>query len=501
MDHDGPVLAAVSSGVLEVEPLRHLEVQLDGSALPGPSEGVLQVEVDLRAVEGSIALVDHVVDVHGLQSVHESVGCVLPVLVGAHAVLRTGGELDVVLESEFAVHLVDEPDDALDLGLDHLRGHVDVRIVLGEAPDTEQAVEGTGLLVPVHESQLPVPDRQVPVGPGLGAVYQGAAGAVHRLDAVHLVVDGRGVHVVLVVVPVTGSEPEVLVQDHGGVDLLVAVPEMELPPVLDEGVLQGDPVGKEEREPGALLHDGEDAELLSEPAVVPLLGLLDHSEVLLQVLLGLPGGSVDPGEHLVVLVAAPVCSGEGGELERLDRLGVEGVGSCAEVDELPLLVEADGGVGGEVLDELDLVVLALRLQVVDGLLPGQGVGLDLEVLLDDLLHLGLELLEVLGGEATVLVEIVVEAVVDGGSDGQLGVRIEPFDGLGQNVRGGVPDDRKDVLRLLDTPVGIQSLHGIHLRPPRLRWGLNASPVTLGVIKPTSNAKSALHRTEAAFDPV
>ena len=464
------MLVAVGADVLEVEPLGHLEVQLDRPALPGPSEGVLQVEVDLRSVEGSVALVDRVLQPELLQGVPEAVGGLLPVLVGSHGVLGAGGELDVVLEAELAVDLVDQTDDALDLLLDLVGGHVEVRIVLGEAPDPEQAVEGTGLLVPVHQSELAVPDGEVPVGPGLGTVDDGRSGAVHGLYAVHLVVDGRGVHVVLVVVPVAGLEPQLLVEDHGGADLLVALPDVELPPVLDQRVLQGHAVGQEERESGALLGDGEDAELLAEPAVVPLLGLLEHREVLLEVLLALPCGPVDPGEHLVVLVAAPVGSGDGGELERLDGLRVEGVRTGAEVDELSLLIEADGSVLGKILHQLDLVVLSLRFQEVDGLLPRKGVGLELEVLLHDLLHLGLELGKVLGREAPVPVEVVVEPVVDGGADGQLGLGIEPLHGLGQDVRRRMPYDVERILGLVHASIGIQCLHFNRLRAPLLRRG-------------------------------
>ena len=256
-----------------------------------------------------------------------------------------------------------------------------------------------------------------------------------------------------------------MVEDHGGGDLVVVLPGVELPPVLDEGVLQDHSLGEEEREPGALLHDGEQTELLAELAVVPLLGLLKHVEVRLQLLLVLECRAVDPGQHLVVLVAPPVRAGEGEQLERLDGLGVGGVGSGAEVHELTLLVEADGGVLGEVLHELDLVVLALGLQVLDGLGPGEGVGLELEVLLDDLLHLGLDLLEVLGGEPALLVEVVVEPVVDGGPDGQLGSGPEPLDRLSHDVGGGVPDDRELVIRLAHRTVSIECLHCNHLVRP------------------------------------
>ena len=57
VQHDGALLGTVGVDVLEVEVLRHLEVELHGAALPGAAEGVLQVEVDAWAVEGAVALV------------------------------------------------------------------------------------------------------------------------------------------------------------------------------------------------------------------------------------------------------------------------------------------------------------------------------------------------------------------------------------------------------------------------------------------------------------
>ena len=56
----GRCFQAVSTHVLCLKPLGQLEVQLDGAALPGSADGILQMEVDLRAVEGAVSLVDHV---------------------------------------------------------------------------------------------------------------------------------------------------------------------------------------------------------------------------------------------------------------------------------------------------------------------------------------------------------------------------------------------------------------------------------------------------------
>jgi hypothetical protein len=114
-------------------------------------------------------------------------------------------------------------------------------------------------------------------------------------------------------------------------------------------------------------------------------------------------------------------------------------------------------VGLEV-DQLQLVRLGLQLVLgrVDRLDDAAGEPLRG---LDDLLHALLERLEVLRGEGLLDVEVVVEAVADRRADAQLGLRELLLHGLGQHVRGGVPDDRATVLGVrgdrLDLDLGVR----------------------------------------------
>ena len=113
-------------------------------------------------------------------------------------------------------------------------------------------------------------------------------------------------------------------------------------------------------------------------------------------------------------------------------------GTGAQVGEVALLVEGDVGVLRQVLDELHLVGLLLLLHELDGLLTGQLKALQLQLLLADLAHLGLESSQILGGEGAGGVKIVVEPVLDAGADGQLHLGVQPLHGLGQHVGTGVP---------------------------------------------------------------
>ena len=62
VEHDHPVVGVVGAGVGQVEALGEVEVHLDGPELPRAAERVLEVQVDLRAVERAVTLVDDVLE-------------------------------------------------------------------------------------------------------------------------------------------------------------------------------------------------------------------------------------------------------------------------------------------------------------------------------------------------------------------------------------------------------------------------------------------------------
>ena len=167
-----------------------------------------------------------------------------------------------------------------------------------------------------------------------------------RLHGVVLVVDERRVHVLLVVVPMSARLPQGARQDLRRLDLVVIVLGHHLVPVVDQRILQLGAVGKPEREARPLVGEHEQLHLLADLAVVALLGLFHHALVFGQLLLRREGDAVDAREHLVVLVALPVCARRGRQLEGFQRLGVEDVRAHAHVDVLALLVERDALVFG-----------------------------------------------------------------------------------------------------------------------------------------------------------
>lgn len=155
-------------------------------------------------------------------------------------------------------------------------------IVLREAADTEQAVQRTLQLVAVHQTEFTHAQGQVAVGMGLAAVDHHAAGAVHGLDAVVLVVNLGGVHVVLVVIPVTGRLPQVTAHNHGRGHFHIIRRVVNIAPVVNQRVLQLHSLGQEERETGAFVAEHEQTHFLADFAVVALFGFFHHLQVLIE---------------------------------------------------------------------------------------------------------------------------------------------------------------------------------------------------------------------------
>ena len=184
------------------------------------------------------------------------------------------------------------------------------------------------------------------------------------------------------------------------------------------------------------IHRSEQVHLTAQTVVISVLDICQVLQILFQIhLLGVRG-SVDSGEHLVVLVSSPVCTGRRSQLERLDLLGAHQVRTRTQFDEITLLIEGNGLALRQILNQLHLVRLFPILHHLNRFFPRQCKVLQTVALLDDFLHLLLDLVQILPGQRR-HVEVIVESGVDGRSDGQLCLRVQVQHRLRQNVRTGV----------------------------------------------------------------
>ena len=190
----------------------------------------------------------------------------------------------------------------------------------------------------------------------------------------------------------------------------------------------------------ALFLDVEEVHGLADLAVVALLGLLDALDVGLQVGLGGPGRTIYPLQLGVAMIAAPIGAGQLGQLEGLAHMA-RGRQVRTQAQVLPAALPIDADLLGlrQVLDDLGLVGLADAAEVLQRLVAVPDLPADRLVALDDLAHLGFDLLEVVEAEGLVAGEVVIEAVLDGRANGHLGAGEQLLHRLGQHVGGVVAD--------------------------------------------------------------
>src|SRR5205823_1432909 len=123
---------------------------------------------------------------------------------------------------------------------------------------------------------------------------------------------------------------------------------------VDQLVVNRRALREENRHRRREVREHEQAELLAELAVIARVRLFHALQVRGQLVLVRPRGAVDALEHGVVLVAAPVRAGHGGQLERAEAAGGGDVRSAAEIEPLALPIN-----GGRLIAGIPLMISTL----------------------------------------------------------------------------------------------------------------------------------------------
>ena len=292
----------------------------------------------------------------------------VPKLVCADPFRRARREfVDDLGEAEVCVDLLQQGRERRDFRLDLLLGAKYVAVVLGESSDAHDAVQSARGFVARAHAELAIAQRQLAIAVQALAVDQHVAGTVHRLDRVVALLRLGGEHQLLVVFPMTGFLPQAAVEDLRAAHFEIAVVPVDATHVLLDLLPDRPALRMPEHHAGCFLLKVEKIELRAQPPVIALLRLLDHAQVGFLLLLLGPGGPVDPLQHLVLGISAPVGAGDLHQLEYLELPGGGNVRAAAQIDEIPFPVQRDLFVRGYRGDDLGLVVLADGFEVLNRL--------------------------------------------------------------------------------------------------------------------------------------
>ena len=108
--------------------------------------------------------------------------------------------------------------------------------------------------MPVHKPQLADSQRQIPIGSGLGFVYQHTSRTIHGLYRKLFLIYLGCIHIFPIMIPMPGSLPKLLIQKNGRGYLLISFSFMQLSPVINQRILQHHTLGQEKREARAFFH-------------------------------------------------------------------------------------------------------------------------------------------------------------------------------------------------------------------------------------------------------
>ena len=282
----------------------------------------------------------------------------------------------------------------------------------------------------MDDSELCAAHRKLFVRMGLQVIDQDRAGAVHRLDGEVFPVDHGGVHIVLIMIPVTGGLPEGALHDLRRGDFNIVPLLVYLTPVVNQGIAKNHALRQIERESGCFIAEGEKAKLLAELAVVTLLCFFKLHEISIKFLCSPEGNTVDAGKHFVFAVVFPVRARLLGDLEGLEGLGIGQVRSEAHVHVLALLEETELCLVRQIGHVLNLIFLTALFHELSGLFARKDEGFDRQILLGDLLHFLLDGLEILIGQFGIAqIHVIIEAVLRGRTECKVRLRIQTLDGL------------------------------------------------------------------------
>ena len=200
------------------------------------------------------------------------------------------------------------------------------------------------------------------------------------------------------------------------------------------------PFGVPEHHARAFFLEMEQVQLAAEPAVVALLGFLDLLQIRVELFLLRERRAVDAGQHRIVGIAAPIGARHLHQLEGVADLAGRGhVRAAAEVEPVALEIDLDRLVPGDGVDQLDLEGLALVAEHLFGLFAVPDLLGERLVARDDLAHLLFDRGKIFRRERLVAEEVVIESVLDDGTDRHLRARPQRLHGFGQHMRGIMPD--------------------------------------------------------------
>ena len=163
--------------------------------------------------------------------------------------------------------------------------------------------------------------------------------------------------------------------------------------------------------------------------MIALLSLFEHVQVGILIFLLGPSGAVNPLQHLILAITAPIRASELHKLEYLELSSRWYVGATAEVSKFALGVKRDLFILRNTGNDLGFIDFTLLFEKLNRLITRHHMTNDGLIFLCQLQHFFLKGSQVIWGEGSVIREVVIEAVLNHRTNGDLRIGEQFFNSI------------------------------------------------------------------------
>ena len=278
--------------------------------MPLSPQGVLEGVFDFGAIKSTLARQVLKLTAGSLQTLRECVLRSVPTFFAADALFGAGRQaIKNFGEAKIFVDLLQQGGEGDHLWLNLCFGTKNVPVILGKGTNTHDAVQAAGGLISMTLAKFTKTQWQVTVTLDALLENQNMTGAIHRLQGIVALLRFGHKHVFTVLVPVPRFLPKVLIQNLWSLDFKIPVVAIDVAHVLLHLLPQNPALGVPKHRARGVLIDVEKIKLTSQLSVVSLFRLLQHGEVLLQVLFAGPSRSINALQHFIAVISPPISAG------------------------------------------------------------------------------------------------------------------------------------------------------------------------------------------------
>ena len=135
--------------------------------------------------------------------------------------------------------------------------------------------------------------------------------------------------------------PETSFQHNGRRDLNISFSAMDLPPIINQQVLQDHALWQKYRQSRPFIKDRKYSKLFPQLSVISCFCLFNHMQIFIQLCRFWKRDPIDSRKHLILFAASPIGPGHRQQFDRFDLAHIRNMRPCAKFLIFTLLIEAD----------------------------------------------------------------------------------------------------------------------------------------------------------------